>query len=74
MEELKASGFNSLYEYDGNVYGLYGLWSLQCNHKSKIGFIINLKLNGQTLQSILEIKTIKYIANENNERMMKESS
>ena len=28
MDELLESGFNSLYEYDGNFYCLYDLWRL----------------------------------------------
>ena len=74
MEELKASGFNSLYEYDGNVYGLYGLWSL-CNRSLsvEVGFT-NLKLNGQTMQTVLHLNQIKYVAVENNKRMKKSDS
>ena len=58
-----ASGFNSLYEYDDKVYGLYGLWSLSNrNELVEVGFT-NLKRNGQTLQAMLNVKSIKYIYN-----------
>lgn len=74
MDELLASGFNSLYEYDGKVYGLYGLWSLSNRNESvEVGFT-NLKRNGQTLQAMLNVKSIKYIENSNNEKINKCSS
>lgn len=74
MDELEKEGFNSLYEYDGKVYGLYGFWSLaNCNKSVEVGFI-NYKENGQTLQALLNITTVKYIAEENNKRMKKSSS
>ena len=74
MIELKESGFNSLYEYDGNVYGLYGLWSLFNRSQSvEVGFT-NLKLNGQTMQTVLHLNQIKYVAVENNKRMKKTNS
>jgi hypothetical protein len=74
MDDLKGCNFNSLYEYDGKVYGLYGLWSLANRSESvEVGFT-NLKQNGQTLQSVLHLNTIKYVANENNKRMKKQDS
>jgi hypothetical protein len=74
MDDLNDSGFNSLYEYDGNVYGLYGLWSLVNRSTSvEVGFT-NLKTNGQTMQSVLHLNTIQYIASENNKRMRKSNS
>jgi hypothetical protein len=58
----------------GKVYGLYGLWSLANRSESvEVGFM-NYKSNGQTLQALLNIKTVKYIAEQNNKRMKKSSS
>jgi len=74
MEELEKEGFNSLYEYDDKVYGLYGFWSLANRSDSvEVGFI-NYKSNGQTLQALLNITTVKYLAEQNNKRMKKCSS
>jgi hypothetical protein len=62
MDKLEEAAFNSLYEYDEKVYGLYGLWSLANRSESvmEVGFV-NLKPNGQTLQTVLQINTIKYL-------------
>lgn len=74
MDDLMNEGFNSLFEYDNKVYGLYGLWSLANRSEAvEVGFI-NLKPNGQTLQALLNITTVKYVAEENNKRMKKSSS
>ena len=74
MNELEEAGFISLYEHDEKVFGLYGLWSLANRSEVvEVGFT-NLKPNGQTMQRILEINTIKYISIENNKRQKKSSS
>jgi len=74
IDDLSAAGFNSLYEYDGNVYGLYGLWSLANRSASvEVGFG-NLKPNGQTLQAMLNLKSVKYKTNSNSDTINKSSS
>lgn len=52
-------GFRSFYEYDGKLCALWGKWML-ANRSSKVtvGFS-NLKMNGQTLQGILQVTTME---------------